>query len=322
MELIYPKVHTSLSLGIKSRETNMLKNQYLFFIPQIADNKNNDKNKDIISAVLDKLKIDTKGILDRLVTKPSNESETLYIGLPLKPISLNLDHKYELADVFVGGAAGQALSSVQNMLKKMGTTVIENAIKSDFGELIGLDKIKNTFLAQTGLATYQPKRNLYQGTDTSGLTFSYILSPRNKEEADTIYCIVKAFQFYSMTQSRQALNDANMTDYFIKAPAIWKIKFYGSDSTNQSSVSNLPDNLFLAGNEFKAMVLKSVKVDYGGDNELVFIQKAKENCFPAQIKLDMEFDFYMDVGSSQDFLGIDDFKQDVYDKYGPSSTNK
>jgi len=297
-ELVFPPINNSLHLGV--RASDVLKNKYIYFIPRNIDvSKTEDEG-------IDKIFETTQSEIKKATTNQNKTSGdgSLYIALPLKAFSVDLKHTWNKKDVFVGNKA-------VSMLKGIATNLAKNAmnavVESEIGQLTGLDKLKNTFLAQAGVAEYKPQRNLYEKSETEGMTFSWTLSPRNKDEALLIYKITKAFQFFSMPQEPGSLNNAGSSPFFVKSPALWRIRF-SNDSTNpkeNTGSDNLPKHLLHADNEFSHMVITDVSLSFGGDGDiLTFIQKANQNSFPVETVLSVTFDYYMDVGSAKDFLGF------------------
>jgi len=293
--------------------------KYVVFVPRIKEGGTvTDK---VLKAVKDDLKAGFRAIEKTLTgetgkkTKTSSTSKTLYIKLPLKPVAINMSHAYEKKGVMTGKNLSGMLKSVgSQMMKNIGKNVANKVIESEAGEILGLDKLKNTFLSQVGAAEYTPERNLYQNSTTAPLSFSWLLSPSNKEEILQIYKIVKAFQFFSMTQEPGSANDNGSSKWFVRSPAIWRIRF-----TTEGETETLAKDLIIANNEFKHMVLTEVNCSLGDGDFLNLIKLPNGKTFPIEIKLELTFDFFMDMGTTKDFLGISDYFSEVYDNNNNSN---
>ena len=302
--LAYPLVNQNLILGIKSRESlAALRNQYIYFTPRILD-INKEQEQEDVNTLANTSRQDIK---TAATPKTDKNSNPLYIALPIKGFDINLDHSYDKRDIFTGNVA---TAMIRNAAKTVMGNAVEAIVESEIGKLTGLDKVKNTILAEAGVSEYKPTRNLYEKTTSEGPSFKWTLSPKNKNEAIIIYKIIKLFQYLSMPKPASAVGGAGGTvlnamsgenKFFIKNPAIWRIRFSDPDF--------LPPHLFRANNEFELMTLRKVGVKFGSGDLFTFIQKANEKNFPVEIDLDLSFDYYSDLGTASDFLGVSSIKE-------------
>lgn len=346
-EYIFPKPNDYLRLGIERQQK--LQDQYLYFVP-FAVNANEEKDKQNTTVKQEKKIIpkdsadtearalnagDTTALTNNATTgagtssanntNPSPEqsqsqitrgatptltNQGLVIGLPIRPIAVDLIHDYQMSEVFEGGLKA---SIAQNTVKTMGKNLVNGVVESEGGKLLGLDKLKATLLATSGVQEYKPSRNMYNSTTAGDLTFAWTLSPGSKEEATKIVQITKLFQMFSMIAGpgkvietgnetiSKVVNgggegEENRNPWFIKNPAMWSIRVGGN--------GNLPSHMLKANNEFFPMVCTKVSVKYGSGDALVFIQTAGNKNFPVECSLELTFQYYMNVGYRGDFLGV------------------
>ena len=318
-EYIFPSVHEALKLGTKrdSKEISALKSKYIFFSPY-ALNAKNSENTDSKGNAIAAVKVnDSEQQLKRGTTPSLSEIKSgLKIGLPIKPINVDLSHEYSMSDVYeISGGVSALQAMGKNILANMGKKLVEGAVESEGGKLIGLDKLKNSLLASTGISDFKPQRNMYNSSKSSPLDFTWILSPADKDEALILLQIVKIFQLYSMIEG-SASNDqsAVVADFggggdengdtrnpmFVKNPAMWKIEI--------GDTGNLPNNMFRAENKFFPMVCTKANAKFGSGDALTFIQRAGTKNFPVELSLELSFDYFMNVGYRKDFLGIKSMK--------------
>ena len=313
--------------SVRYPETLNTRTSYSVFVPRIIDP--NKKATEVISKIKNKMSATKKEIKKGQSNVLTKNGDQLYLLLPFKPFNLDINHSYEKKAVIAGN---KAVSLGINAMKQAGKGAIGKITQSTGGQLFGLDKVKNTLLAQAGVTDYTPERNLYQNSSASPISFNWTLSPKNATEATSIYKIIKGFQFYSMTQEPSSLKENGSSKFFIRNPAIWRIRFtsdkkdlfekqkgkdgkdvdvkVGEQILDLSDDIKLPNHLFIKDNEFSDMVCTNVSTSFGESEFMTLIRSKNNFDFPVEIKLAVTFDFYYDMGSTVDFLGIKNF-QDI-----------
>jgi hypothetical protein len=167
-------------------------------------------------------------------------------------------------------------------------------------------------LSSSGQYIQQPTRAVYGGSGNTDVKLDYLFSPQSPDEAVMIKKIVTMFRFLSTTQSgKDAYNKAIPLG---KNPAIWKLSFLNTNRENifgesiedyKQKKDDITDRLIYANETTKKnvlpyMVLKSVDVDFGGnDSNWVSFPDG----FPPEISLSLSFSSYFSVQSAQTLFG-------------------
>jgi len=213
----------------------------------------------------------------RLKKNVTTKNETLYIALPLKPFTISVGHNWSMET----SVQSEGAIDILTQKAKGGISAVSEGIR-------GEDLVK-TQLNQIGINKYEPQRQFFQNDDPIALEFEWTMVPKNEKEADSIRKIIKAFQYYSTTQSPKDQNKG--LKFFSKTPAIWEIDFSNEDKFK---------DMIVHGNKFKHMVCTSVGVNMGGENDF---WSAFKDGFPNQITLTLAFTQYFSTTSANLLYG-------------------
>jgi len=292
---------------------------YVTFVPMVSNNKtigattdfpSKPKKEDfskLLSAAGDDLKtaFTPNGFKKKLSTAIINKSDSIYISLPAKPVTLTLSHKWTQGNTIQMDFSGG--TSVMKLLK---AGAINKAV-----EIVGKSDLVRTAMSSVGVNSYSPKRAFFGGTEPIKLTFDWDLSPKNRHEATIIKKIITSFKVLSTVQSLSGKEgQAEQAVLLSKNPAVWRIDFDNASKISEALLSSkLGSNAGARGliapfqdmitkkNSFDVMVCTGVTIKYGdGDFWTTF-----DDGFPNVVKLSLSFDQMFPLQSAQDQFGED-----------------
>jgi hypothetical protein len=124
----------------------------------------------------------------------------------------------EMAQVTIG----QGFSAgVDNFIKQMGTVSGESGeVKKAIEVGMAGQAVGSNIIGRTERAVFNPNMELlFQGPQLRAFSFNFKMTPRGKNEAETVKAIIKFFKFHMAPKT----SDANL---FLKAPNIFKIEYF------------------------------------------------------------------------------------------------
>lgn len=217
------------------------------------------------------------------------------IRLPM-PSNLSTDYNPEYSsDTQLGPAAGMAIKPIERSMYGMGSmgndaasgTGLSGLVKDAGGYIGGIaagagakfgstaaDKFAGDGVAGAllkvgaGLAVNQHKIVLFTGVNFRDHSFSWKLSPKNREESDAIKKIVDMFTYYSHPEFVAG-------GLFFKYPEFFKIKF------------RHPQYLF----ELQPSVCTDIRVNFHGQGYAGYIRDADGGGTPAPIEVELSLTF-------------------------------
>ncbi len=212
------------------------------------------------------------------------------IRLPM-PSNLSTDYNPEYSTPALGPALGMALKPIERGMYGMGSMGNDAANGTNLNGLLGgllaggggaavglalqgAQKLagEETFGAiakvAAGVAVNQHKIVLFTGVNFRDHSFSWKLSPKNREESDAIKKIVDMFTYYSHPEFIAG-------GLFFKYPEFFKIKF------------RHPRYLF----ELQPSVCTDIRVNYHGQGYAGYIRDADGGGIPAPIEVELSLTF-------------------------------
>jgi len=294
-------------IDIEDATRNDPSQSYILFTPRIIKTPEIKDVNDLKKLFTGTTK---KHFESKLVTVLSNNSDNLTIGLPMKPVTTQLNHKWSMADTAqldlgenVTFDKGKAIETLKSMGKRKALGFGKGIADKITGNLAG------TLLSQAGLIEYQPQRQYYSGTDPLSLDLAYNFVPENAEESDLIHKIMKSFQYFSTILNPKEASDKSLP-FLGRSPAIWRIilpKTMGTEKAQHRIIFN---------NIYKHMVLTGVSCIYG---EGTLWTPFKDGT-PNQMKMTLRFSQFFSVQSSEELFGTD-FLDSIQNYSGEFTSN-
>jgi hypothetical protein len=212
--------------------------------------------------------------------------------LPL-PAGLSTDYHLAYKDESLGAAAGTALktadrglygntdipagAAVGGMIAGAGADLVKNAIGDAGKSLAGVGDA--ALKTSTGLAQNPNKIVLFTGVDFRNHSFSWNLSPRNREESNKIRTIIDMFTYYSHPEFITG-------GLFFKYPEFFEISF------------RRDAYLF----KIRPSVCKGIKVNYHPHSYASYVRNADGTGDPAPSEISFSLNFQETEIISKSFL--------------------
>jgi hypothetical protein len=155
------------------------------------------------------------------------------------------------------------------------------------------DIARNTSLAVARQQVAPTLKQLFQGVDFRNFTFNFKFIPANENEANEIYQILEAFQYYSLPSVATA-------NSMLQWPAEWDVELvHSTEDTIQNTSSNNIIKTQRLNNlmAFRRLVCTNVKINYGNADGFYYYSDGQPNV------IDMTLSF-----SETDYLTREKFK--------------
>jgi hypothetical protein len=194
----------------------------------------------------------------------AEESLGSIAGMALKPFDRAMYGNRDLgSEVSQGGAALAAATATSTLA---GTAV--QGVTSAVGGVVGADALNAALKVFGGVAVNPHKIVLFTGVGFRNHTFTWKLSPRNRNESNSIRLICEMFKFYSHPEYLAA-------GLFFKYPEFFRIKF------------RHPSYLF----ELEPSVCEDIRIDYHGQGFPAYIRDADGSGIPAPAEVSISLTF-------------------------------
>jgi hypothetical protein len=181
-------------------------------------------------------------------------------GGVLKPFDRQL---YNNNDIPGAAAAGAALAGIAGAIGSANQTV-GSVIKAVGGQ----DTVDAALKVTGGVALNPNKIVLFTGVNFRDHVFSWKLSPKNRQESNTIRDIIKMMRFYSHPEFVAG-------GLFFKYPEYFEIKF------------NHPEYLF----DLRPSVCTDIKVNYHSQGYPGYIRDKNGGGIPAPVEIELSLSF-------------------------------
>jgi len=185
-------------------------------------------------------------------------------GGVLKPFDRAMYGNNEMGDVAAaGGAMAGIAAGVAGGFASSKLSGVMKAIGGDAGD-VGAAVLKTA----GGVALNPNKILLFTGVDFRDHSFSWKLSPKNRQESDTIRDIIRMMRFYSHPEFVAG-------GLFFKYPEYFEIKF------------NHPEYLF----DLRPSVCTDIKVNYHSQGYAGYVRDGNGGGIPAPVEIELTLSF-------------------------------
>jgi hypothetical protein len=203
------------------------------------------------------------------------------VGMALKPSDQAI---YGNDSMGMKAAAGNSLAGiVGGAIAGGGVAAITNQIDAMAAKIPGAGQGTSGALLKVagGVALNQHKIVLFTGVGFREHQFSWKLSPKNRQESDTIKQIIEMFTYYSHPEYVAG-------GLFFKYPEFFEIKF------------RHPEYLF----KLQPSVCKDIKVNYHGQGYPAYIRDANGGGIPAPAEVELSLTFMeTEIVTKQSLMG-------------------
>ena len=202
------------------------------------------------------------------------------LGMALKPYDRALYGNKDLGQEAVlgsgQGAINIAAETAGNVAKGSALSVAQSTFNFVGGNETGFAAALKTF---GGVAANPHKIVLFTGVNFRDHTFSWRLSPRNRQESDAIASIIDFFKYYSHPEYVAG-------GLFFKYPEFFNIRF------------NHPEYLFT----IRPSVCTDVRINYHGQGYPAYIRDADGGGVPAPAEVELSLSFKETEVITKNFL--------------------
>jgi hypothetical protein len=185
-------------------------------------------------------------------------------GMVLKPFDRAMYENRDLGVEASEGFVNKSMSTATNL--GAGATI--GAAITAAGGVVGDAAVATALKVFGGIAVNPHKVVLFTGVGFRNHTFTWKLSPRNRNESNSIRLICEMFKFYSHPEYLAA-------GLFFKYPEFFRIKF------------RHPSYLF----ELEPSVCEDIRIDYHGQGFPAYIRDADGSGIPAPAEVSISLTF-------------------------------